>query len=395
MSIWLALAILQAAPVEVASPDGLRIARIEKEHVTVFALDGGERHELWDAPFRSGIEPAKYALSNSGRVLAQIAEHFNESHTLVRIQVPEQDPVLWSGRELGIPRQILGGTGLALTWLDETRAPAIAWADTWFGPCLELELPLRGGAVCAIDVARKRIVEHSIAPPPARVEPAVQGELPERSAVPYVNGVEAAPVARAGLPFEITIRASHATPGWTLLGFELEARGSDGRELVLTPRSAAPDGVNAQVVSSFRTTAKLADLRPGRYTLDVNGWSAQHVPLTIDVVPDSLLVSLRTRGGFAGIDQRIEIHTPAVARIDRGRGAAVQFAELSDAKLHTLLDAVASLPPKDRRADTKNSADLFEHTLQFWSNDRWITIEVDDHAATDPERAAIEALRSL
>src|SRR5690349_13597357 len=141
MPIWLPL--LLAPAIEFSSPDGRSVARIEKEHVTVFALEAGERRELWDAPFRSGIEPAAYALSNSGRVVAQVALHFNESHAMVRIQREDQEPVLWSGRELEVPRQILGGTDLGRTWLDEARAPAVVWADTWFGPCLQLELALR------------------------------------------------------------------------------------------------------------------------------------------------------------------------------------------------------------------------------------------------------------
>jgi hypothetical protein len=216
-----------------------------------------------------------------------------------------------------------------------------------------------------------------------------------RNAVPYVQSVSAPDVVRAGFACDVSISASHATPGWTLLGFELEVGSEDGRTLLLTPRSSAPDGFAAQVLSQFRTTARLFDLRPGRYTLDVSGWSAQHKPLVIDVVPESLLVSLHTRGGFAGLDQRVEILSPSVARFDPGRGAPVRFVELSEARMEELENKLAALPAKSRRGETKDAADLFRHNLGFWSGENWIAIEVDDGAATAAESELIQSLRAL
>lgn len=405
MLIWpaLALTLAQTASIEVTSADGHCVARIEHEHLTVFAVEAPDkRRELWGAPFHSSISAAKYALANSGRVVAQIAEQFDESHTTLHIEARGRDALDWNGSELkhSVSCQALGNenfdrTWLEGAWLDAARPPSIAWTDSCYGPYLELHIQFRVGLFCSIDLEHMSLVENVVSPRLAKVEPGIQGELPERCAVPYVQSVEVESVARTGIALAVSIDAAHPTPGWKLLGFQLEAPAGDMFSLMLTPRSVAPEGVSAQVLTPFRTTARLIFLGPGRYTLDVAGWSAEHKPLTIDVVPQSLLVRLHTRGGFAGIDQRVEILSQSVARFDAGRGLAARFIELSDARMEQLRAGLAALPAANRRAQTSGAADLFEHTLNFWGGEHWITIEVDDLAVTGPERDLIQALRSL
>ncbi|MEO6711572.1 MAG: hypothetical protein ABIP42_18480, partial [Planctomycetota bacterium] len=286
MSILLALAITPSptqvspktdfAPIEIASPDGQCVARIDRAQgqervaanmaryrLSVFELDeSGKRRELWDAEYPLEAGRSKHALANRGRAFVQLAEHYSESHTVLRVLRPKQEMVQWTGAELPIERSVLGGTNLERTWLDEARAPTIAWTDGWFGPCLELDIPCRGGSSSAIDLEHLTIVQRAPEPPALRVEPAVQGSLPDRCGVPYVQSAEAPAVVRAGAGLDVVINASHPTPGWTLLGFEMEASGEDERTLVLTPRSAAPERISAQVISVFRTTPRIFNLRP-------------------------------------------------------------------------------------------------------------------------------------
>ena len=76
------------------------------------------------------------------------------------------------------------------------------------------------------------------------------------------------------------------------------------------------------------------------------------------------------------------------------RDAGANFLELADERTEHLRQLIAALPAKNRRATTAGAADLFNHTLSFWSGDNWIALEVDDLAATPAERELIQALRA-
>jgi len=330
-------------------------------------------------------------LANRGRAFVELEEHFSDSHSVLMIHAKDRDAIRWNGAELAIPREILGGTNPQRTWLEDGRVPAVTWADGALGPCLVLDIPCRGGLVRKVDLERARLLDSAAAHSAPRVEPAIAGPLPARSAMPYVQSADFPRVVRADRGLEVRILGNHATPGWTFLGFELEA---NGERLILTPRSQAPDGIVAQVLTAFRTSARLIDLRPGRYTLEVGGLTELHGRQKIDVLPGSLLASLRTRGGFAGIDQSIEFHDQGLLRRVFARDGVAQFFELHEERMERLRQLVALLPPKSRYAKTEGAADLFMHTIGFWSGSDWITIEVDDLAATDGERELIQALRA-
>ncbi len=411
--IWLALTLISAqaapvrdfAPIEVFSADKASVARIDRASgqervaanlarftLTVLPFDEVENHrELWSTPYPYDSSPARYVLAKSGRAFVELEEHFSESHPVLMIHAPGHEAVKWSGEKLSIPRKDLGGTNQNRGWLDDKLQPSIAWTDGAFGPCLELDIPCRDGLVRKLDLERLRLIDPNDENNMPRVLPAIQGTLPIRNAVPYVVSVEYPRVARAGREIEIRILGNHATPGWTFLGFELE---QGAGKLILTPRSKAPDGVQAQVLSVFRTSAKLIDLPIGRYTLEISGWSPGGPPATIDVLAGSLLASLRTRGGFAGIDQCIEVHEQGLLRAVMGRDQPAGFIDVDGERMTRMRELLAALPAKDRRATTANAADLFKHTLGFWSDDSWITLEVDDLAATETERNLISLIRA-
>ncbi len=411
--ISLALTLIQAqaapardfAPIEVFSADKACVARIHRaagqERVaanmarftlTVLPFDEVENHrELWSTAYSYDSSQARYVLANFGRAFVELEEHFSESHTVLMIHAPGREAVKWSGAELSIPRKNLGGTNQNRSWLDDKLQPSIAWTDGAFGPCLELDIPCRDGFVRKLDLERLRLIDSSDESNMPRVLPAIQGTLPERSALPYVVSVQYPRVARAGREIEIRILGNHATPGWTFLGFELEQ--GEGK-LILTPHSQAPDGIQAQVLTVFRTSARLSDLPIGRYTLEISGWSPGGPPATLDVLPGSILASLRTRGGFAGIDQSLEVHEQGLLRAVMARDQPAGFMDVDAGRMTHMRELIAALPAKDRRATTANAADLFKHTLGFWSGDNWITLEVDDLAATETERELIKLIRA-
>ncbi len=411
--IWLAFTLIQAqaapardfAPIEIFSADKASVARIDRaagqERVaanmarftlSVLPFDEIENHrELWSTPYPYDSSPARYVLANSGRAFVELEEHFSESHTVLMIHAPGREAIKWSGAELSIPRGNLGGTNQNRSWLDDKLQPSIAWTDGAFGPCLELDIPCRDGFVRKLDLERRRLIDSTDESNMPRVEPSIEGTLPGRSAVPYVVSVEYPRVARAGRELEIKLLGNHATPGWTFLGFELEL--GDGK-LILTPRSQAPDGVQAQVLTVFRTSAKLSDLPIGHYALEISGWSPGGPPPPIDVLAGSMLASLRTRGGFAGIDQWIEVHEQGLLRAVMARDQPAGFIDVDSERMTRMRELLAALPAKDRRATTANAADLFKHTLGFWSGESWITIEVDDLAATETERNLISLIRA-
>jgi len=395
------------APVEVRTADGRFVARIERaagqeqvpEGLARFRLAISERSAdagesvRWSVLYPHDGAPARYLLAPGGRAFVELEEHFSEARAVLGVQTAG-GRMQWTGAELSVTREMQGGDDRR-EWLDQKREPALDWVDGAFGPCLELCIPLRDGADRRVDVVNGRLVPDPVVP---RVEPAVQGELPVRCAVPYVRGVEYPRVVRAGRAFTLKFQLNHATPNWTFLGFELEC--GDG-VLHLTPRSQAPDGVQAQVLSAFRATATLRDLSVGRYELRVEGWSpggpspVSPGPPEIEVVPEDLLVGLRTSGGFAGVAQRYEVHESGLLRRQYRRDAPAEFLELSEPQFTKLRELLGALPAQSRRAQTKGAADLFAHVLGFWSGATWVAIEVDDLAATEAERTLIDWLRAL
>jgi hypothetical protein len=388
------------APVEASTADARFVARIDRApgqeqvpaNMARFRLSVSERSPdagliaRWHVLYPYDDSPARYLLADGGRAFVEIEEHFSESRAVLAVQT-SSGRTQWTGAELGIPREALGGTLAQREWLDPARAPRIGWTDGAFGPCLELQIPIRDGTTRRLDASSETTVSDTVV---SLVEPALQGALPVRCAVPYVQSVEWPRVARAGRPIAIPMLAHHATPGWTFLGFELEV-GED--VLHLTPRSQAPDLFQAQVLSVFRTTATVRGLPVGRYTLRVDGWSPGGPPAVIDVLPEHLLAGVRSSGGFAGLTQTFELYDFGILRRRFREDAPPEFLELSAAQMSTLREKLAALPAKSRRASTKDTSDLFQHSLGFWSGETFVAIEVDDLAATEAETALIAALR--
>jgi hypothetical protein len=392
------------APVEARTADGRFVARIERAPgqetvpaslarfrlaISERSADAGESVR-WSVLYPHDGAPARYLLAPGGRAFVELEERFHEGRAVLGVQTAG-GRTQWTGAELSVTRELTGGDERR-EWLDPKREPALDWVDGAFGPCLELRIPLRDGTDRRVDVVNGRVVSEPVVP---RIEPAVQGALPVRCAVPYVNGVEYPRVVRAGRPFALEFDLNHATPNWTFLGFELEC--GDG-VLHLTPRSQAPDGVQAQVLSAFRASATIRDLPVGRYALRVEGWNPggpSPVSPEIEVVPEDLLVGLRTTGGFAGVAQRYDVHESGLLRRQYRRDAPAEFLELGEAQVAKLRELLGALPATSRRAKTPRAADLFAHVLGFFSGAAWVAIEVDDLAATEPERTLIDWLRAL
>jgi hypothetical protein len=386
--------------VEARTGDGRFVARIARaegqekvpESLARYRLNvleqlADSRESLrWSVLYPFEGEAARFVLAPGGRAFAEARERCSDGRTVLSVQTAG-GRTQWTGAELEITREMRGGDNRD-EWLDPARETRVAWTDGPFGPFLELSLPLRDGSDRRIDVLAGRWMGDGRT---ATVEPAVQGGLPERVAVPYVHSVQVPRVVRAGRPIQISIQGRHATPNWRLLGFELERE--DG-VLHLTPRSEAPDGVQAQVLSNFQVGAILRDVPVGRYVLRVEGWSPGGRPFVLDVVPEHLCARLETRGGFAGVEQVVELYDVGLLRRRWRPDQPAEFVELA-AERQALLEGLrAALPSEGRSATTKGAADLFLHTLGYWSGEEWITVQVDDLAATEAERAFLEGLRA-
>lgn len=406
----LALVLIQAdpapgrdfSPIEVRSADGQCIARIDRAagqeraaaNVARYTLtvsapgpDNAER-VLWSVLYPFDGSPARYVVANRGRAFVELEEHFSESHTVLLAHFQERESVKLDGARLAIPREKLGGTNAKRTWLADHAAARVDWHDGAFGPSLGLEIPGHGEWIRRVDLERMVVIDGPLEKQTPRIEPAIEGSLPERCAIPYLQSIQFPPVARAGRALDIQIVGNHATPGWRFLGFELE---TDGDRWIVTPRSEAPEGIAVQVLTAFRTTARLTDLPVGRFTLEFGGWNKRGEPLTLEVISERMMVRLVTSGGFAGIHRQIEVHEQSIAR-RAFHGRDPEYVEWSDERMERLRELIARLPPKNRRARTQGAADLFQQQLDFWSGEKWVSIDVDDLAATKAEEELINAL---
>jgi hypothetical protein len=302
-----------------------------------------------------------------------------------------------------IPHESLGGPVTERTWLDEARPPVIAWADSAFGPRVELRIPCRGEFVRSIDLDHLALVDPNAQPPEPRVEPLAWNGPPTRFITPFVNTVEVQnTLVRAGEAVEVRIFGNHPTPGHRFLGFHLAPQSDEppsgrdsSRKLMLLPRSRPPDGVQAQVLEPFQGIAKIFDLAAGRYRLDVAGWERRGAPeIVFDVMPVGWILGVHITGGIMGLNQSIDVYEQGVVR-STGRDGTVTFVEITPESVQHICALLSALPSENTSTHTAVAADLFNYTLTYSRGERSGSQSFDDISAQPPQRDLVAALRAL
>lgn len=390
----LLLAVAGAQDIAVPSADGRFEARLASGRLEVRAADG---RELWSCRHPAADVPSRFLLSDDGSTFVQVTRAFHVEEPVLRVHRHGAPVLAWSGSELELDEDDVGERWLAG---EEARAD-LGWRhdDAWLaahgGPSLVLRLGPAQGWSRAVDLTAGALAEPAPDPPELGVEPALPGTLPVGARSPFVESIEAPARILAGEPLAVTVTGNHPTPNWTLLGFDLERE--EGR-LVLVPTSEPPpDSIQLTVLEPFEREATLRGLPPGTWTIAARGHGEGLARTRVEVLGPRLLARLRTTGGFAGVNDVVELHEPGVARVvaafDEVPGA--RLLHPAPAALARVRAALGALPSGDLRKRTAGASDLFQHHLLWRVDGRWFEVRVDDLTAEGEVAAAIEALRGL
>lgn len=369
--------------------------------VTVFDLAReGERAELWSAKYPYDGRSERFLLTDDGTTFVHVAEPWSNHRPVVRVHALGEEVAAIEGEALGVPRRSIDVGSRGPQWFEpDESAVRLGWVDDARGSWPALTIRCADGVERRIDLAMGEVDAGPVAASPA-VLPAVPVDAIGRLRAPYLTLVDAPRYALAGCPVPVRVGGNHPTPNWRLVGFELEVRGEDGRHLVLVARSAPPASgtVTATVIDGFQGALGLHGLVPGRWKVTVRGAEKEPLPdLTIDVLPERLRARMRITGGFAGVDQLVEVHSPGVVRLRGGMGTGVWTERriLTGAERDEINSVLAAMPARPRSGGASPGADHFVYALGWWAGESWREVTVDDGTARGEVLDLIETLRSL
>ena len=351
-----------------------RFRRFGNDQVVLLAPDGRALVTL---------EPA----FSSGRPIVWLYREGRELRSLSGAALGLERRAVWNGsRENGTPRWFEGGS----------RAPRIDWVEGRLGPIPHLILTALDESTRLVDLERGEL--RAGGPPTStsdpRVEPAAP-DPPQAGRLAFQEALEAPLLVPVGVPVELEVRGNLPTPGWRFVGFRLE-RVSE-RRLFLHPVSSppAPGRLAPQVLEPFRSEARLLGLDLGRWEIRLQGRAELSPPVTVEVVPERLLLSLRTTGAVAGVEREIRVYSGNVASLASRGSRATMHSWISDDEEAELASLVGRLPDEDRVDLSHGTADCLQELLAWRRGERFVTARVDERTARGAVQDAIHRLTLL
>jgi hypothetical protein len=405
---WQAAQAEPSKPIEIASQGGHFKARLFKaagqERVAdaiarwKLEVSDSDGRALWSAAHPAPQAGQRFLLAEDGAHFVVLAPTWSDSRPIVAIHSGADEPAEIFGGELEIERGALRDAIPPGSWLAEGYdASRFAWIAGPQGPRQILQLACVDGVGRAIDLLSGASTDAGGGQVPVSVEPAfVEESVPPSRAAPVTSF--SAPARCAGdEPLVVRIEGSHPQPGWKVFAFGVEAGGEDGRTLLLSPRAKPPmpGGPSVQQVEPYVAEASILGLPPGRYLIAVEGVKGPAAaPVPVEITPGGVLAELTTRGGFAGIDERVTLFANGVveARSNRPERQRMGFAAPRPfAEARALLSRLPAIAPPV----PSPGADRFQFTLRWRAPEGWREVQADEGNARGELKAAIEAVRAL